>query len=106
MKMIEAAGWIVTDAEGIAIYGAAKSGEDAWAQVVDQCSPFFNSFGEVISEAQAKDTKFLFFKATQELLDEVEHRGGAIAWSEVDDIACTEQEWLDDSQAKWEENHK
>ena len=91
------------DVYATAIYGVGHSEDEAWAQVVDECSPFFDGSGEVISAEEARNAKFVFSRATQRLLDEVERRGGAIAWSTIDGIACSDEEWFEEEQRKYAE---
>ncbi len=83
-----AAGYIVQDRDGYAIHGIGKTAEAAWADTVANVDSFHDGHGEEITADEARE-QFRTCPATQDLLDEVECNGGAIAWDVVDGIACT-----------------
>lgn len=91
-KKIEAAGYMIQDIQGNAIYGVGETVDEAWAMVVDGAAPFFNRVGDVISNDEAYETQFKTYGATKSLIDRVMERGGAIAWGKIGGVACTEEE--------------
>lgn len=85
------AGFIIEDKDGLAIYGAARTEDEAWAQTVDGVGVFHDAQGEDISPEEARG-QFVTHPATQALIDQVDEEGGAIYWVIMDGIACTEDE--------------
>ena len=92
MTTITAAGYIIQDLQGMAIYGAGKTVDEAWAQVVDGVRHFNNSYGDTITADEAYETQFKTYGASQALLDRVDDCGGAISWGRVGGVACTIEE--------------
>lgn len=91
-RKVTSAGYIIQDSCGYAIFGVGQSVDDAWASVADAAAPFFDRFGNEISEGEAYETQFKVYGAPQALMDRVFARGGAIAWRIVDGVACTPEE--------------
>lgn len=76
----KAAGYMIQDNHGTAIYGIGQTVDEAWAEVVAGVRTFFNSYGDDISANEAYETQFKKFGATAELIAAVRERGGDIAW--------------------------
>jgi len=91
-KTISAAGYIIQDKQGAAIYGAGKTVDEAWAEVVEGCAPFHDAFGNEIDADTAYEQNFKTYGATADLLAQIEKRGGAIAWGIIGAVACTTEE--------------
>ena len=91
-KSIEAAGYMIQDIQGNAIFGVGATVDEAWAMVVDSAGPFLNIIGDEISNDEVYETQFQTYGATKALIDRVMERGGAIAWGKVRGVACTEEE--------------
>lgn len=89
---IFAAGYIVQDNDGIAIYGYGLTADEAWAMVVDGVRHFHNRVGDDVTAEEARHTQFKTLPASANLLALVADRGGAIAWGMVGGIACTCEE--------------
>ena len=86
---IEAAGYMIQDKQGNAIYGIGETVEEAWAEVVDGAGPFFDAYGNEISDDDAYTTQFRTYGASAALMEKVKAEGGAIAWRVVGGVACT-----------------
>lgn len=86
--MTIASGYIIQDKQGYAIFGAAETVEEAWAQVVAEAGPFFNAYGDEKTADEAFLEDFKVYDATAELIQRVNEFGGAIAWDVVDGVAC------------------
>jgi hypothetical protein len=80
MTKINAAGWMVQDRDGYAIFGVGGTEAEAWAQVADG----------VGDEMDAE--RFVAFEASAALIQQVNECGGAIAWAVIDGVACTTDE--------------
>ena len=91
-KTLEAAGYMIQDIQGNAIYGVGVTVDEAWAMVVKGAGPFFNRVGDEISNDEAYETQFKTYGATKALIDRVMERGGAISWGKVGGVACTDEE--------------
>lgn len=91
-KTIEAAGYMIQDNDGRAIYGIGSTADEAWAQVVDGVGTFFDSHGNDIPSDQARQTQFKTRRASAALMAQVEAEGGAISWGVVRGVACTVDE--------------
>ena len=85
--IIKAAGWVAIDKHGIAIQAIGATEEDALATALRDAGPLFDAEGNDLPEAEAL-TQFRAMPATAELIADVEARGGAICWDEVDGVAC------------------
>ena len=92
MTDLEAAGYIIQDKQGNAIYGAGATVDEAWQQVIDGCAPFFDAYGNEIDEGEAFTRNFKTYGATAALLAKVEAEGGDIAWDIVRGVACTREQ--------------
>lgn len=82
-----AAGYIIQDKQGYAIYGAGESVDQAWAQVVAEAGPFFTPHGTEKTADQAFDEDFTVYGATAELIAYVVGNGGAIKWDVTGGVA-------------------
>jgi len=82
-----AAGYIIHDKQGYAIYGAGESVDQVWSQVVAEAGPFHNAYGDEKTADQAFDEDFTVYGATAELIAYVAEYGGAIKWYVTDGIA-------------------
>ena len=91
-KPIEAAGYMIQDVQGNAIFGIGETVEEAWAKVVEDAGPFFNAYGDEISNDEAYETKFKAYGASAALMTQVQEYGGLVAWGMVRGVACTEEE--------------
>jgi len=94
-KKIEAAGYMIQDIQGNAIYGVGTTADQAWNDawsMVKGDGPFTNGNDEILSQEEVRETHFKTVPATQTLIDRVESVGGAIAWRQVGGVACTEEE--------------
>lgn len=91
-KTITAAGYITHDRDGIAIYGMGNTPDEAWAELLEFCSPFFDSRGNEIAAEVARETQFVTVPASAALMEQVRREGGCISWSWVNDVACAESE--------------
>ena len=87
--MIEAAGYMIQDNQGNAIYGIGATVDEAWAMVVDGVGTFFDAYGNDIPADQAYETQFKSYGASAALMAQVKAEGGAIAWGVVRGIGCT-----------------
>ena len=88
-EMIEAAGYMIQDKQGNAIYGIGRTVDEAWAMVVDGVGTFFNANGDDIPADEARGTQFKTCGATTALMAQVKAEGGAISWGVIDGIGCT-----------------
>jgi hypothetical protein len=88
-KKIEAAGYIIQDKQGNAIFGFGDTVVEAWAMAVDGAGPFFDAYGNEKSDEAAFTEDFKTYGATAALIDQVRSEGGAIAWGLVNGVACT-----------------
>ena len=86
---IEAAGYMIQDNQGNAIYGIGATVDEAWAMVVDGVGTFFDAYGNNIPADQAYETQFKTYGATATLIAQVKSEGGAIAWAIVRGVGCT-----------------
>lgn len=87
-----AAGYMIQDKQGNAIFGVGETVDEAWSQVVDGAGPFFDAYGNEKDEDTAFKEDFRVYGATEALIAKVKADGSAIAWEVVDGIACTEAE--------------
>ena len=87
-----AAGYIVQDKDGYAIAGFGATADAAWAMTCDGIGTFHDAQGDDVAHEVARETQFLTIPATAALIAEVELRGGAISWTVVNGIACTDAE--------------
>jgi len=90
-----AAGYIVQDRDGYAIFGMGATAEAARADALPNVGPWEDRDSNTVGADDPEfgfDAKFLVLPATQSLLDKVAAEGGAIAWDVVDRIACTRDE--------------
>jgi len=98
MNQLEAAGYIVEN--GDAIWGKGATSDEAWqdflarmkianVEVVMELQTDAGGFPEP-DQTLASDYRII--AATQALLDQVEQQGGAIAWGNRNNVACTERE--------------
>lgn len=87
--MIEAAGYMIQDKQGNAIYGIGQTVDEAWAMVVDGVGTFFDAYGNDIPADQAYETQFKAYGASAALIAQVKAQGGAIAWGVVRGVGCT-----------------
>ncbi|WP_304615821.1 hypothetical protein [Paracoccus sp. (in: a-proteobacteria)] len=87
MANYSAAGYMIQDIQGTAIYGVGATVDEAWQQVAALAGPFFDAYGELISDDQAYDTQFRAYGATADLIKEVQSCGGAIKWDVTQGIA-------------------
>lgn len=92
MTTIKAAGYIIQDKQGNAIFGFGKTVDEAWSQVVREAGPFFDAYGNEKDDERAYTEDFKTYGATAALIEKVKQEGGAIAWSHVGGIACTREE--------------
>lgn len=92
MTSIIAAGYMIQDKQGTAIFGIGATVDEAWAQVVDGAGPFFDSYGNEKADDDAFVEDFRAYGATAALIAKVEAEGGAIAWDVIYGVACTIQE--------------
>ena len=88
-KMIEAAGYMIQDIQGNAIFGIGLTVDEAWAMVVDGVGAFFDAYGNDIPADQAYETQFKAYGVSAALMAQVNAEGGAIAWGRVRGIGCT-----------------
>ena len=86
---IKAAGYMIQDIQGNAIYGIGDTEDDAWAMVLDVVGPFLNPDDEEIDADKVRDTQYKTYGATAALIAQVNTNGGAIVWSVVEGVACT-----------------
>jgi len=91
-KILTAAGYMIQDLQGNAIFGVGATVDEAWAQVVDAVGTFHGPMGNEISADEAYQTQFKTFGATQALLDKVAAEGGNIAWGVIGGVGCTRDE--------------
>lgn len=89
---ITAAGFIIQDKQGNAIYGVGETVDQAWAQVVAEAGPFSDAYGNEKSDEDAFTEDFKAYGATASLISKVQSEGGAISWDVVNGIACTSEE--------------
>lgn len=99
-SQIKAAGYIIYNEEaiwgvGCDIVGAGNDQHYAWMDAI----AFMDHHGDwnAIEDLDASiqkyiDEGFSAGEATQELIDMVKERGGAIGWDEVNGIHCTEKQ--------------
>jgi hypothetical protein len=92
MKTIAAAGFIIQDKQGNAIFGTGPTVDEAWAQARQEAGPFFDAYGEEVDDERAFTEGFRVYGATAALLAQVEAEGGAIAWDVIRGVACTRNE--------------
>lgn len=88
-KMIEAAGYMIQDNQGNAIFGIGATVDEAWAMVVDGVGTFFDAYGNDILADQAYETQFKTYGASAALMAQVKAEGGEIAWGVVRGVGCT-----------------
>lgn len=89
---ITAAGYIIQDKQGNAIFGIGETVDEAWAQVVSGAGPFFDAYGNEKDDEAAFVEDFEAHGATAALMQQVREEGGAIAWGMVRGVACTDDE--------------
>lgn len=82
-----AAGYMIQDIQGSAIYGVGETVDEAWAQVVDGVGTFHNAHGDEISPDEAYETQFKAYGATAELIAHVNDYGGEITWDVTEGVA-------------------
>lgn len=87
-----AAGYLIQNLQGTAIYGIGSTMDEAWARVVRDAGPFFDSYGEEIPDEDAFVTQFKAYGASAALLAQVEAEGGAISWKVVRGVGVTVEE--------------
>lgn len=87
--MSEAAGYIIQDIQGNAIFGFGETVDEAWRMVVEGVGRFSDAYGNEVDPDVAYETQFRTYGATPRLLDLVAERGGNIAWRVVFGTACT-----------------
>lgn len=90
--MIKAAGYMIQDIQGNAIFGVGTSVDEAWKMVVDGVGTFFNAYGDEKPADEAYTEDFKTYGATEALIAKVMAEGGAITWGVVDGVACTAAE--------------
>ena len=90
-----AAGYMIQDTQGTAIYGIGASVDEAWAEVVRDAGPFFDSHGEEIPDEEAFATYFRAFGASAALMAQVEAEGGDISWRVVRGVGVTVDEAME-----------
>lgn len=91
-KTITAAGYIIQDKQGNAIFGIGETVDEAWAQVVREAGPFFDAYGNEKDDERAFTEDFKAYGATAALIEKVKDWGGAITWDVVDGVACLPEE--------------
>jgi len=79
---IEAAGYMIQDIQGNAIFGIGETVDEAWAMVLD-------AYGNDIAPDEACETQFKTYGATAALMAQVKAQGGDIAWGVVRGVGCT-----------------
>lgn len=84
-----AAGYIIQDKQGNAIYGVGETVDEAWAEVCAEAGPFFDAHGNEKDDETAFTEDFRVYGATADLIQRVKDHGGAITWEIVDGVACT-----------------
>ena len=89
---ITASGYVIADSQGNAIHGVGASVDEAWAQVVDEGGPWEDLDGNPRDTDEVFANDFEVHPASAALIAEVADRGGAISWSYVGSVACTEAE--------------
>ena len=92
MSKLHSVGYAIQDKQGNAIYGVGLTVDEARAEVLKGAAPFFDANGNEIPNDEAYETQFKTYGATRALMDEVESKGGAIAWGVVGGVACTREE--------------
>lgn len=98
-KMIEAAGYMIQDIDGIAIYSVGQTVDEAWADVVENVGTFFDAYGNDIDADEAYQTQFKAYGASAALIAKVNAEGGMIAWGISRGVACTREEEEDAEEA-------
>lgn len=88
---IKAAGWVAIDENGIAIQAVGTTESEALAAALRDAGPLFDSEGNDLPESEALN-KFRAMPATAELIADIEARGGAICWDEINGVACVPQD--------------
>lgn len=91
-KTLTAAGYMIQDIHGNAIFGIGETADEAWAMVVDGVGTFFDRVGEEISSDEARENQFKTYSATEALINQVKSHGGDIAWGKIGGVACTIEE--------------
>ena len=94
-KEIKAAGYIAQDKEGYAIAGFGATEAEAREAALPFVGPWEDRDGNTVGVDDPEfgfDAKFVILPATAALISEIQSSGGAIAWGNVDGIACTREE--------------
>ena len=91
-KAIEAAGYMIQDKQGNAIFGIGATVDEAWAMVVDGVGTFSDAYGNDVPADEACEAQFKVYGASAALMAKVQADGGAIAWDIVRGVACTIEE--------------
>ncbi len=86
---IEAAGYMIQDIQGNAIFGIGETVDEAWAMVLDGVGTFHDAYGNDIAPDEACETQFKTYGATAALMAQVKAQGGDIAWGVVRGVGCT-----------------
>jgi hypothetical protein len=89
---IRAAGYMIQDRQGNAIYGVGKTVDEAWEMAVDGAGPFFGPDGETVDNDWAYSNEFKTYGATAALIEQVMQSGGDCSWHIVSGVACTDAE--------------
>ena len=90
---IKAAGYMIQDVLGNAVYGIGTTADEAWAEVVDGVGTFFDANGDDIPAEEARETQFETYGVSAALMAKIKSDGGAgFTWRVVDGVACTVSE--------------
>jgi hypothetical protein len=73
--------YIIQDRDGYAIHGVGDTPDAAWRMVCDGVGQFHDRDGNDISPNIARETQFLTYPASPDLVARVRDCGGAIAWA-------------------------
>ena len=87
-----ATGYMIQDIQGRAIYGIGSTVDEAWAEVVRDCGPFFDAYGEEIPDEEAYCRLYKTYGISVALMAQVEAEGGDISWRVWRDVGFTMDE--------------
>lgn len=89
---MQAHGYIIQDNDGHAIFGFGHTIDQAWSMVVEGVGNFFDAYGDDMPADKAFENQFKAYRATAALIAQVKAYGGAISWTVIDGVACTNKE--------------